>query len=131
MEALRYSNPVSNYTVHCAFPSNINTEAFIEEQKNKPKLTKEMEGTAGDATALEKKLPSAKKVADYIVSHVDSGDFAICDSSDSSILFANMIGPSPKRGFGIVDSMLAVVVQFMIWPLQRRQWDSMCKKDGK
>jgi 3-dehydrosphinganine reductase len=131
MEALRYSNSVSKYTVHCAFPSNINTDAFFQEQKNKPQLTKAMEGTAGDAAALEKKLPSAKKVADYIVSHWDTSDFAICDSTDSSILFANMIGPSPKRGLGIVDSLLAVVVQLMIWPLQRRQWDAMCKKDGK
>jgi 3-dehydrosphinganine reductase len=131
MEALLYSTPMSRYTVQCAFPSNIYTEAFFEEQKNKPELTKKLEGTAGDTAALQKKLPTAQKVANYIVSKGDSTDFAICDSTDSSFLFANMVGPSPKRGLGIVDSFLAVVVQLIVWPLQRRQWDSMCVKDGK
>ncbi|KAJ8109105.1 hypothetical protein OPT61_g7697 [Boeremia exigua] len=128
MEVLQYSSAVAKYTIHCAFPSNIHTESFVEEQKHKPQLTKEMEGTAGDAAALAKKLPSAKKVADYIVSQIDTSDFAICDSIESSALFANMVGPSPKRGFGVVDSLLGVLVQFIIWPLQRRQWDSMCRK---
>lgn len=33
MEALRLSGPISTYTIHCAFPSNFISPAFIEEQK--------------------------------------------------------------------------------------------------
>jgi 3-dehydrosphinganine reductase len=104
------------YTVQCAFLSNINTEAFFEEQKNKPKLKKKLEGTAGDMAALQK-LSFAQKVANYILSKVDSSNFAISDSTDSSVLFAIMVSPSPKRGLGVVDSFLAMVVQLMIWSL--------------
>jgi 3-dehydrosphinganine reductase len=105
------------------------SESFAEEQKCKPQLTKDIEGTAADITELKKKLPPAKKVADYIVSNINSGDFALCDSSDSAMLWANMIGPSPKRGLGIVDSFLAFLISFLVWPFLRRDWDSKCKKD--
>lgn len=132
MEVLRYNNPSINlrYNIHIAFPSNIDTDAFFEEQKKKPQLTKEMEGTAIDPVELRKKLPSAEKVASSIIAGVARGDFALlCDSLESTLLWANMIGPSPKRGFGILDTILAILVGLIAWPIQRRQWDAMCRKD--
>lgn len=44
----RYSGPVSTYSVQCVFAHNFITPTFIEEQKNKPGLTKRLEGTTGD-----------------------------------------------------------------------------------
>ncbi len=80
---------------------------------------------------LEQRFPSAEKVARGIIAGVERGDFALCDDSMvSSLLFANMIGPSPKRGLGIRDSLLATVVGLFVWPVLRRRWDKMCKKDG-
>ncbi|KAF2020601.1 short chain dehydrogenase [Aaosphaeria arxii CBS 175.79] len=131
MEALYYSNPGTKYTIQCAFPSNIMTDAFIEEQKNKPQLTKEMEETNKDLDELKKKLPSAAKVAQYIVSRLNSDDFAICDSLASELLWSNMIGPSPKRGLGVADSILSFLVGTAIWPFQRRRWDKMCVQAGQ
>jgi hypothetical protein len=75
--------------------SNINNETFFEEQKNKPKLKKKLDGAAGNMAALQK-LPFAQKVANCILSVVDSSNFAISDSTDSSVLFAIIVGPSPK-----------------------------------
>ena len=131
MEALRLSGPASKYTIHCAFPSNFVTPAFLEEQKLKPELTKRMEDTTGSMAELEQRFPSSKAVAQKIINGVERGDFALCDDSmESSLLFANMIGPSPKRGLGVLDSLLAVVVGLFVWPFLRRRWDRMCKEDG-
>ncbi|KAF2654561.1 short chain dehydrogenase [Lophiostoma macrostomum CBS 122681] len=131
MEALRYSGASSTYTVHCAFPSNFITETFFREQEKKPALTKELEGTTGSNEDLQKRFPSEDKVALGIINAVAKGEFAICeDSLETALLFSNMIGPSPKRGFGILDSLLSILVGLFIWPVVRRRWDSRCKKDS-
>ena len=130
MEALRLSSQASTYTIHCAFPSTFITPGFLEEQKLKPVLTKRMEGTMGSTAELKQRYPSAEEVARLVVVGVERGDFALCDdSTESGLLFANMIGPSPKRGFGIIDSVMATVVGLFIWPVLRRRWDRLCKED--
>jgi 3-dehydrosphinganine reductase len=129
-EVLRYSGAASTYTIHCAFPSNFVSPAFIDEQKSKPDLTKRIEGTEASASELERKLHSSEQVAKYIIGRVGQGDFAICSEFEAAVLFANMMGPSPKRGFGIVDSFLALLMTFFIWPVVRRRFDSMCVADG-
>ncbi len=131
MEALQYSGRASTYTVHCAFPSNFNTPAFAEENRRKPEVLKRIEGTTGSAAEVAKRFPSSEKVARQIVAAVDKGEFAICDDSlGSAMLFANMVGPTPKRGLGIIDSFLSVVIGLIVWPLLRRRWDAMHRKEG-
>ncbi|CAG8955554.1 hypothetical protein HYFRA_00009508 [Hymenoscyphus fraxineus] len=131
MEALRYSSQVSTYTIHCAFPSNFITESFFEEQKRKPKITKEIEGTLGTVLELRKKFPSAEKVAQQIIKGVSRGEFALCDDSlEGAMFFANMVGPSPKRGLGIVDSIFAILVGFFVWPNLRRIWERKLKRES-
>lgn len=129
MEALVYSSPTRKYSIHCAFPSTFISDAFFEEQKGKPLLTKEIEGTVGTPEELMRKHPSAKKEADLILAGVAKGDFAICDESvESPILFANMVGVSPRRGLGIYDMIMSLVMAFA-WPLIGRPWwDGLCKK---
>ncbi|KAJ4356510.1 uncharacterized protein N0V89_004544 [Didymosphaeria variabile] len=105
MEIMRYSSTKSTYTVHCAFPSNFMSPQFLAEQSLKPALTKQIEGTTASIDELAKKVPTARKVAEGIIQGTERGDFALCnDSLEASFLFANMIGPSPKRGFGLVTS---------------------------
>jgi 3-dehydrosphinganine reductase len=129
MEALVYSSPTRTYSIHCAFPSTFISDAFFEEQKDKPHLTKEIEGTVGTEEEMIKKHPSAKKMTDIILTGLAKGDFAICDESlESPLLFANMVGVTPKRGLGIVDALVGVLMVFA-WPLVgRRLWDGLCKK---
>lgn len=80
---------------------------------------------------LEKKFPSSEKVALGIIARVDKGDFIICeDSLAASLLFTNMTGLSPKRGFGIVDSLMTVVMGWFVVPILRRRWESMCREDS-
>ena len=129
-EALRYSGPASTYRIHCAFPSNFISSAFMDEQKSKPELTKQMEGTTASIAELSRRLHSSKQVASYIIATVRRGDFAICSELEAAVLFANMIGPSPMRGLGIVDLFLALLMRFIIWPIARRRFDAMCVKDG-
>lgn len=132
MESLHYSNRESTYTIHCAFPSNFITDSFIEEQIKKPELTKRLEGTLGPISSLQNRFPSATKIALIIIDGVKRGDFAICDSSfESNVFWANMVGMSPKRGWGIVDSILGVLGGCFLGPVTRWYFDSLCKEDGK
>lgn len=133
MEVLRYTTPGSQYSIHCAFPGDFLSPGFYLEQDTKTTLTKRMQGLAGVSIAdLESKLPSSDEVAANIIKTADKGDFIICKGSLSvSLLFTNMVGPSPKRGWGIVDSLLGVVVGWLVWPILRRRWDAMCRKDGE
>ncbi|RYP51215.1 hypothetical protein DL768_003421 [Monosporascus sp. mg162] len=130
LEAMRYSGPKSTYIVQCIFAHNYITPTFLEEQKNKPDLTKRIERTNADLTSLEKDFPYAHKIAPEIVAAAASNDFAVMDKRlGPQVLWANMIGSSPKRGWGIVDSLLAFVM-FLAFPFVRRDMEAMCKGDA-
>ncbi|KAL8701157.1 MAG: hypothetical protein Q9224_000632 [Gallowayella concinna] len=112
-EVLRYSCPKSTYTIHCAFPADFISPGFILEQETKTQLTKRMQGlaTKSSIAELESRFPSSEEIASLIIEAVGKGDFIICPGSiASSMLFTNMIGPSPKRGLGIVDSLSSILV---------------------
>jgi 3-dehydrosphinganine reductase len=132
LETLRHNSPKSTYTIHIAFPADFISPGFVLEQDTKPKLPKRIQGT--DVTTfsdLEKKFPSSASVALGIVAKVDKGDFVICeDSLAASFLFTNMIGLSPKRGWGIMDSLMSVLVGCLVVPFLRRRWEKMCREDG-
>jgi len=131
-EVLRHNSPNTTYTIHIAFPADFISPGFVLEQDTKPDLTKRIQGTnVATFSDLEKKFPSSEKVALGIIARVDKGDFIICeDSLAASLLFTNMIGLSPKRGLGIVDSLMSVVVGWFVVPVLRRRWEGMCREDG-
>jgi 3-dehydrosphinganine reductase len=132
LEAMRYSGPVSKYIVQCIFAHNYITETFLVEQKTKPELCKRIEGTSStELSELEKHFPYASKIAPEIVANVLSNDFAVMDKRmDPQALWANMIGTSPKRGWGIVDSLLALLTGFLLIPRIRRDMERKCLGDA-
>ncbi|KAI4860986.1 putative short chain dehydrogenase/ reductase [Hypoxylon rubiginosum] len=132
MEVLRYNSPASTYTIHCAFPADFVSPGFILEQKTKTPLTKRIQGLDRPYEELEGRFPSSEKVASLTIAAVDRGEFIICeDSFAASALFTNMTGPSPKRGLGIVDSIMGLLVGWIVWPVLRRRWETMCREDGE
>ncbi|KAI0440572.1 putative short chain dehydrogenase/ reductase [Xylaria telfairii] len=132
MEFLRHSSATSTYTVHCAFPGDFVSPGFYLEQNTKTSLTKRMQGTHKPLEVLEANCPSSDKVASRIVAAVDRGEFIICgDSWAISLLFTNMIGPSLKRGIGVLDSLLGLLAGWLLYPILRRRWDAMTKEDGR
>jgi len=132
MEVLRYCCSKSTYSIHCAFPADFISPGFIQELKTKTPLTKRISGTNLSIPELEAKYPSSEKVASGIIAAVDKGDYIICkDSLAASLLFTNMIGLSPKRGWGIVDSLLSVVMGWIVVPFLRRKWEAMTREDGE
>jgi 3-dehydrosphinganine reductase len=123
IEAMRYSGPKSTYTVQCVFAHNYITETFLVENKNKPDLTKRIEGTSNELSELEKNFPYAAKIAPEIVAAVAKGDYAVCDKRmDPQLLWANASGASPKRGWGIVDTLMAMLMCF-VFPFIRRDME--------
>lgn len=132
IEVLRYCCPRSTYSIHCAFPADFVSPGFILEQETKTALTKRIQGTDRSIAVLGAKFPSSKKVASLIIAAVDKGEYAICeDSLAASFLFTGMIGPSPKRGWGIADSLLSVITVLFIWPFLRWKWEIMTREDGE
>ncbi|KAJ5675617.1 hypothetical protein N7462_008514 [Penicillium macrosclerotiorum] len=128
-ELMRYSGPASQYSVHIAFPSNFISPSFVDEQKTKPQLTKELEGTTAPLSELSGKIHSAKDVADAIIAAVDKKDFIICSELEAALLFGAMNGIVPRRGFGVMDSLIAMV-QVIVGPLVRRWLDYKCSSDS-
>ncbi|EFY95888.1 NAD(P)-binding domain protein [Metarhizium robertsii ARSEF 23] len=116
-----------------AYTRDFVSPGFVLEQKTKTNLTKRIQGLDGyTMSELEARFPSSDKIASLITSAVDRGDFIICDGSlAGSLLFTNMIGPSPKRGLGIVDSLLSVFTGCLLWPYLRWKWESMTRRDGE
>ncbi|CAH0054503.1 unnamed protein product [Clonostachys solani] len=132
LEMLRYSSPASRYSVHISFPGDFISPGFYQEQNTKTALTKSMQGLKGSIEDLEKQYPSSEKVASLVLEAVKNEEYIICrDSLAASLLFTNMVGASPKRGLGIMDSIVGVVVNWFIWPVLRRHWEGMCKRDGE
>ncbi|EAW13629.1 putative short chain dehydrogenase/reductase family oxidoreductase [Aspergillus clavatus NRRL 1] len=131
-EVLRHNSPRTTYSIHIAFPADFISPGFVLEQDTKPNLTKRIQGTdVATFAQLEAKFPSSEKVARGIIARVEKGDFIICeDSLAASFLFTNMVGLSPKRGLGIVDSLMGVVVGWLVVPILRRRWERMCRQDG-
>lgn len=125
-----YSSAKSRYSVHCAFPGSFLSDSFIAEQQAKPELTKHIEKTAWALEEVERRIPSADTIAERIIAGVAKGDFAICSDFETEVLWSNMIGPSPKRGWGVVDSLLGLLSGFVIWPVLRRNWDAMSARYG-
>lgn len=99
----------------------------MDEQKNKPQLTKELEGTAAPISELSKKLHSAKQIADYIITAVEKKQFVICSELEAGLLFGTMNGMSPRRGLGLLDTVIALVAVFL-GPIVRRYQDYHCAK---
>ncbi|KAF4906484.1 3-ketodihydrosphingosine reductase tsc10 [Colletotrichum viniferum] len=130
-EAAIYSTATCQYKVHCAFPNTFMTDAFLDEQKTKPDLTKRIESSDGPIEKLKTKMLSAEYVAEYIVRGVAKGDFALVSDFDTEVLWSNMVGSSPKRGFGLVDSILGLLSGFLVWPILRYIWTRMCTQTQK
>ena len=132
MEVLRYNCPQSTYSIYCAFPADFVSPGFTLEQNTKTPLTKRIQGVDKPISELQAKFPSSEKVGSQIIAAVDKGEFIICeDSLAASLLFTGMIGPSPKRGWGIIDGLLSPVVGWFAWPILRWKWEAMIRQDGE
>lgn len=114
-----------------AFPGDFVSPGFIKEQQTKVHLNKTIQGLHHPLEELTAKFPTSEKVASMIIKAADRGDFAITYSLEQHALFANMMGASPKRGLGIVDTLLAPLMSWIIMPYFRWRWESITRHDGE
>ncbi|KAK0623891.1 short chain dehydrogenase [Immersiella caudata] len=121
LEALLLSNPASTYKIHCAFPGTFISPAFIDEQATKPRLTKQIEGTDMDMEELKKRYPSGEEMARRILAGVEADDFAVCPDFESGLLFSSMMGSLPRRGLGLIDTLVGIILT-LVWPVINRVW---------
>ncbi|EAS30222.3 oxidoreductase [Coccidioides immitis RS] len=132
IELLRNDCAASTYSIHIAFPGDFVSPGFMKEQQTKVALNKTIQGLNHPIEQLKAKFPSSDKVASLIIHAVDRGDFIICeDSMAASVLFANMQGPSPKRGWGVFDALLSPVMNLFVMPYLRWKWEGLTRKDGE
>ncbi|KAF2877770.1 putative short chain dehydrogenase/ reductase [Massariosphaeria phaeospora] len=129
-ECLRYTSPLSTYTTQCIFAHNFITPTFLRENAAKPALTKRIERTSGALADLEKQFPYAAAIAPEIVAAVATGDFAVLDARlEPQLLWALAVGASPRRGWGVVDTVLGWVM-WGVWWWVRREVERECRGDA-
>lgn len=131
LEVLRHNCAESHYSIHVAFPGDFVSPGFMKEQETKVHLNKTIQGLHQPIEKLIAKFPSSEEVAGMIIKAVDRGDFIVTYSLEQHALFANMMGPSPKRGWGVVDTLLAPLMSWIIMPYLRWKWEGITKKDGE
>ena len=130
LEVQRHSGLISTYSAQCVFAHNFITPSFIEEQKRKPDLTKRLEGTQGDLKTLEKNFPYAEKIAPEIVDAIATGDYAVLDGRfEPQLCWAVSRASSPKRGWGIWDTLLGIFAA-IVFPFERARWERECRGDA-
>lgn len=116
------------FKVHVSFPGPFITEAFLEEQNNKPLLTKMLEGTDVSRTVLEQKIPSSRTVAQRIISGLEKGKTYVPVDWQGELLLNNMRGPSP-RFWTFWDFFLGIIAACAWW-FFRTSWDRKTRRFG-
>jgi 3-dehydrosphinganine reductase len=123
MEALMYKSKVA-INIHCSFPGTIYTESFFEEQKKKPELCKQIEGTVENHGGQ-----SAGQIARKIIFAFGGQEYFITTDLMTRCLLSNMRGSSPPDA-PFFDSILGFCWR-LIWPFVRRHLDTITTRFGK
>ncbi|THC94748.1 hypothetical protein EYZ11_005787 [Aspergillus tanneri] len=112
--------------VHVSFPGNFLTDSFLEEQGNKPRLTKTLEGTDGSRMELEQRLPTANTVAKKVIRELEHGKTYIPVDWKGELLLNNMRGPSPR--FWTLWELLLGLVAVATWWVVRMDFDRKSRR---
>lgn len=116
-EALLYPQDIR---IHCSFPGTIFTDAFREEQKDKPLLTKHLEGSDNPEDGM-----TAEAVARATMAGLTQDQFFITFDYQTRLLLNNMRGPSPPNQ-GLLDWVIGFLAS-LIWPFFRASMDQKIK----
>jgi 3-dehydrosphinganine reductase len=65
-DTLREECLLYDIDIHCTFPANFSSPGFQEEEKTKPEITRELEGTAG--------VESTEVVATKVIQRLEKGE---------------------------------------------------------
>ncbi|KAE8352051.1 NAD(P)-binding protein [Aspergillus coremiiformis] len=117
------------YKVHCCFPGTFLSESFFPEQKQKPELTKVIEGTNMSQPELERKMPGASQVARKIIRGLEMGKTYISVDFQTELLMNNMRGPSPR--FWTAYEFLLGIVASLLWWVLRVNFDRKTRTYGE
>lgn len=114
--------PSPGVKVHTVFPATIFGEAFDEENRVKPNITKKLEEEDGGQTA--------DQVAEASLKGLEKGDELITTNGLLGMAMkGGMLGASRRNGWGVVDTLVAWVVAIVI-VVVRRDMDGKVKKWG-
>lgn len=118
-DCLRQEMQMHGIGVHILFPGSIATAGFEEENKLKPRITKEIEGS--DAMT-----PDA--VAKASIAGLARGDFYITCEILGDLLQAGSLGLSPSSN--LLVHCACVALSFVAYPILRIYTDSMTRREG-
>lgn len=108
------------YRVHCLFPGTFTSDAFFDEQADKPELTKMLEETDVEEAVARKKFESAGSVAKKFIAALERGDQNVTVDSEGRLLLNSMRGTSLRDGWGVGDWVWSNAANSMLWLVQRR-----------
>ena len=112
--------PPDMYRIHCCFPGTFTSDAFFDEQAEKPTLTKILEETDIDDGTARQKFESAASVAKKFIAALERGDGDITVDTEGRLLLNSMRGTNPRDGWGIGDWIWGNVANSLLWLVQRR-----------
>ncbi|KAL8642819.1 MAG: hypothetical protein Q9228_000515 [Teloschistes exilis] len=117
-EVLMYSQDVR---VHCSFPGTIFTDTFYEEQRQKPTLTKQIEGSDNPTDGM-----TAGAVSKSLFAGLSKDHYLITTDYQTWLLLNNMRGPSPPNN-GILEWLVRLIAS-LVWPFCRLTFDRQTRK---
>ncbi|KAI4233775.1 MAG: hypothetical protein LQ349_004208 [Xanthoria aureola] len=119
-EVLMYPQDVR---VHCSFPGTIFTDSFYEEQRQKPALTKQIEGSDNPTDGM-----TAGAVSKSVFAGLSKDHYLITTDYQTWLLLNNMRGPSPPNN-GILEWLVGLVAS-LVWPIFRLMFDRQTRQSG-
>jgi short-subunit dehydrogenase len=113
-DVLRHESEHYNIRVSCVYPGNFASEGYEEEEKTKPRITKEIEG-ASEAISVE-------KCADIVLWWLDRGYDTVYTDMIGWFLGCGMLGMGP-RVFSplqvLIALLLSIIGPIYIWITRR------------
>ncbi|KAF4121155.1 3-dehydrosphinganine reductase [Geosmithia morbida] len=119
-EALLYPQRVE---VHLVCPGTILSPGFEREEKIKPEITKQLEASDPRQTPDE--------VARSSIRGLENGNFFVTVNLFNWLMQVGTLGSANRNGTGILDSIVACLMSFIIWPIVHFALHGDIKKFGK
>lgn len=108
--------------MHTIFPGTIFTDGYIEENKIKPAITKNLEADDGGQTP--------DQVAEKSVQALEKGDELVATALLGRALMCSVLGGSTRNGWALIDTLLSWVMSVLM-VFVRRDFDGKVKQWGK
>jgi len=121
-DTLRNELKIYNISTHCYFPGTILSPGFAEEEKTKPQITKNIEGSDTPSTPAQS--------AQTLIKGLSANNYHIASDLLGNVFRTSQGGPTPSNNI-VWDAILGFVGSIIFFPAMRQLMDWETVKAGK